>query len=190
MSQTDLPPIGKHYEELLRQMWDYQILTDEDYRNLWSLVAWCASPVEDVQEELRVDSKYRSHAGYYWRKFRLLREEVEDELEVLFYNFYSSVRSTKYGEESRVEDELPMPVLKNLQKSRKQDAPKGLFSKDLVKSHALQDPSYVQLAARVRWMKYFEGQLDELRTALTQRHACLCQWSNNNRVTQRNTGDT
>lgn len=190
MSPTDLPSIGKHYEELLQQMWAYQILTEEDYRNLWEVVAWCGSSVEDVQEELRVDARYRTQLGYYWRKFRHLREEAEDELEALFYNFYSSVRSTKYGEESRVEDELPMPVLKNLQKGRKQDGPKGLFSKDLVKSHALLDPTYGQLAAKVRWLKYFEGQLDELRTALTQRHACLCQWSNNNRVTQRNTGDT
>lgn len=189
MNPTDLPPIGKHYEELLQQMWTYQILTEEDYRNLWELVAWCASSVEDVQEELRVDAKYRTQIGYYWRKFRLLREESEDELEALFYNFYSSVRSTKYGEESRVEDELPMPVLKNLQKGRKQDGPEGRFSKDLVKSHALLDPTYGQLVAKTRWMKYFEGQLDELRTALTQRHACLCQFSNNNRVIQRNTGE-
>lgn len=183
------PPIGKHYEELLRQMWDYQVLTEEDYTLLWDLIAKCGSDVVDVQQEFREDGRYRQQVGYYWRFFRRLREDAEAELEALFFNFYSSVRSTKYGEEAQVEDGLPMPVLKNVQKNRRQDTPKGQFSRDLVKSHALLDPTYCQIAAKVRWMSYFEGQLDELRAAFVQRHTDLCQFSNNSRQKQRNTGD-
>lgn len=189
MSETALPPIGKHYEELMKQMWSYEILSPEDYTNIWMLIAHCASPVEDVQREYKEISRYLGQAGFYWRRMRLLREEAEEELEKLFYVFYSSVRSTKYSEESRVEDELPMPVLKNIQKTRKNEAPKGAFSRDLVKSFALQDHSYCHQATRTRWLKYFEGQLEELRTAISQRQSSLDQWSNNNRQKIRNTGD-
>lgn len=184
------PPIGKYYVLLLQQMWDYSILSDEDYKNLWFLIAKCASDVEDIQQEFKEGPRYRAQIGYYWRHVRFLREAAESELEKQFYNFYSSVRQQKYGEESRVEDDLPMPVLKNIQRTKRSESPRGQFSRDLVKSHALLDHSYNQQAIRVQWLKYFEDQLDELRTAFSQRHDSLCQWSNNHRQKQRNTGDS
>lgn len=183
------PELGQYYATLLNEMWASKVINEEDYHNLVELLVVIAQPVGDVQKELRNGGRYAAKAGHYYRYFRRLREVAEEELDGIFFNFYNSVRSEKYGEEAKAESELPMPVLKNLQKAKKQDAPKGHFSKDLVKCHAMKDAAYQQQMAQVIRLNYFEGELEEIKGAFAQRQADIAQWSNNNRQLNRSTGE-
>jgi len=174
---------SKAVEKLLKELWESQHVTEEDVltlRELFTVVGRPISPAT-IQQELSEDTKFRRQSASLWRRMRKARELAEEELDSRFYTLYNSLRTLKDGEAEAQTEGLPLPVLKSQSKARKQDSPRGHFSKDLVKSHALKDPSYRQQAPWVITLKYFEGEMEDLYKAFQARHDNLSQWSNNYR---------
>lgn len=170
-------------EKLLKELWETQQVNEEDVHTLRTLFEVIGRPISPatIQQELSEDTRYRAQAASLWRRLRKARELAEEELDSRFYTLYNSLRTLKDGEADAKEEGLPLPVLKSQSKARKQESPRGHFSKDLVKSHALKDPGYRQQAQWVVTLKYFEGEMEDLYKAFQARHDNLSQWSNNYR---------